>query len=108
MREVGVQRFSARHAEHDRAEYEQAAQSVAENEFPTVNRVERSQYVRVLNDPGDPERTDREKPNQDDRTKKRADSPRPAALHREQADENDDRERHDERLRGFGPHSQSF
>ena len=100
MPHVGVQRLGARHGEDDRAHREEGAHRLVDEEADRVQRVDhRQDDARPVDDVHDAEHRDRDEIEEHDRPEHQADPGRAARLDREQADEDADRDRHDERLR---------
>ena len=100
MRHIGVERFDARDAEHDRAEYGDARQPVMREKATTYVRIERPQRGGILDD-AERSRARRSSANQSSMIGPKTMPIRavPRLCTRNSADEDADRDRHDERLR---------
>ena len=96
MAHVGVERLGAGHREHDRAQREEGAPAVGEEEMDRVQRIDRLEDdPRRAGDVDDAEHRDGEEIDEHDRAEQGADPRRAARLDREQADQDGDRDRHD-------------
>ena len=101
MREIRVERLDARHAEHDRAEDQEAENAVARDEMRRVTRIERDENAGFSDDRDHARDRDRDEPNAHDGSEELPDLIRSARLYGEEADEDRDRDRDDERIGGF-------
>src|SRR5581483_5828829 len=104
--EVGVERLGTCDREHDRPQHEEAVHAVAREESDAPARVDGPQdrgVGRLLpDDVREPEPADRDEPDQHRRAEEAGDAGRAEPLHREEAREERDRDRHHERLEGVG------
>ena len=96
MAEVGVERFGAGDREEHGAECDEADHAVVDEEAHAVDRIEgaaaRSDSAAMCQSAGD---RDGDEPDQRDRAEEGRDLRGAARLHREQRDQDHDRQRHD-------------
>ena len=95
MSEIGIERLGAGDGEEHRAERIQADHAVLQQEIDAVERIERPQHAGIAGDPDEPGQRDRHEPDQHDRAEQGRDFGGAARLHREQHEQDDDRQRHD-------------
>jgi len=99
---IRVERLGARDGEDDGTEREKSLVAEDLEEAKAPRRVERHEDVRVTNHLDQPDAADGEEPDQHHRTEEDADAVRPRPLHREDADDDAQREGDDERARARG------
>ena len=92
MAHVGVERFTAGDDEEDRTEGQEAIQVVRRDHLQGVEGVERLEHDRVVENLDETEQADDREPDDHDRPEHLADARGTAALHREQTDDDDDRD----------------
>ena len=96
MAEIGVERLAAGDDEEHRAERDQADLAVARNELDRIERIDRGEHAADRRRcAAGPMTAMRDEPDHHDRPEERRDLGGAAALHREQRDQDHDRERHD-------------
>ena len=95
MPHIGVKRLGPGHREKHRSEHQEPAQRVFDEHRHAVDRVQREQHMRLVNDAPDPERRQDGEPHQHDRAEHAADDGGAAALHQKQADQQHQCDRHD-------------
>ena len=95
MAEIGVERLAAGDRQEHCAEDHQPDHAVGQQEADAVPRVHRRQHRRIVADVHQPHHAQGEKPDDHDRAESAGHQRRAAALHREQADQDHQRERHD-------------
>jgi hypothetical protein len=87
MAHVGVERLGPGHREEHRAQNDQPDHPVVREEVGRVVGIERVQDLEIVADMHEAEDRERDEPHQHDRPEPGGDLARPAALHREQADQ---------------------
>ena len=108
MAHIRVERFAARHREHDGAERNEPRPGCVLEQRDSVERVEREKHLRRLQDSAHPQYGEHEKPHHHDRAEQPADFRGATALHREEADQDDERQRKNERLERVRLDAQTF
>ena len=93
MPEVGIQGLGAGDTQHHRAQNDEGHQRVVDDEGKRVLRVDRQQDLGVVCDMHHAKQRDHRKPHQRDRPEEFADAACAAFLHREQHEQDDQRER---------------
>ena len=93
MSEIGIERFAAGHGEKDQAERDQRNGPVREQELDRVIGVDRRQHPRIVENVQGAEHRDRHEPDHGDRSEKCGDAGGAVALHREQRNQDHDRDR---------------
>ncbi|GCC49070.1 hypothetical protein chiPu_0033174, partial [Chiloscyllium punctatum] len=94
MPEIGVQRLAAGHSEEHRAQRHQADGAVGQQELERVIGIDRRQHRGLVHDVGQPHRRERGEPQHHHRSERGGDAGGAGALHREQHDQDQDRQRH--------------
>ena len=95
MPEIGIKRLAAGHRKKDEAERDQRDLAVPEHELERVIRIDRQQHMRIVANMHGAEDRDHHKPHDHDRAEERRHPGGASALHGEQQDQNDDRDRND-------------
>ncbi len=96
---VGVQGLATGQDQDHRAEDQEPDHAVANKEVDGVPRIDRREHDRILNDRHDAKEGDRAEPYHHDRRKSFPDPVGSKPLHQEQPEQNDQRHRHDQRLK---------
>ncbi|MHC2242035.1 hypothetical protein ACVJH7_001342 [Bradyrhizobium elkanii] len=94
MPEIGIQRLAAGHREEHRAQRHQADGAVGQHELERVIGIDRRQHRRVVHDVDEPHYRQRGEPHHHHRTEGGRDARGARTLHREQHDQDQDRQRH--------------
>ena len=93
MPHVGVKRLGAGHAKEYAAKHQKALPAAAHQIIDAVERIDRCEDPRMLNDPAHAERRDDEEPRQHDRAERAANRPRAERLHGKQCEQDHSRGR---------------
>ncbi len=93
MPHIGIKRFTARNGQHHRAQGEEGNHRRIDQEVVGVQRVNRRQHMRALQDGGDAQQRQHAKPQHHNRAKGYADAPGAVFLHHEQHGQNQDGDR---------------
>ncbi len=95
MAHVRVERLGAGHRQHDRAEQNESAHRIREQEIDAVRGIEREQDLRMTRHLGAAETRQHDEPHRHDRAEELADYAGAAALEQEQRHQQHDRDRQD-------------
>ena len=103
MTEIGIKRLAAGDREKHRAQRHQSDGAVRQQELDAVPGIDRRQHRRIVADVNDAQHRNGCEPYHHDRPERGSDPRRATALHREQRDEDEHRQRHHVRFeRGRG------
>ena len=92
--EIGIERLATRHRQKHRAQNHQADHAMSQQKLDGEDGIHRMHDARVVTDMHQPHNAKRQKPDDHDGTKSAGHQRRSTALHREQTEQNEDRQRH--------------
>ena len=108
MAHVGIKRLATGHGQHHRTERNESVPRLVQENLDRVPGIDRNQHLRRLRQRDRAQHGQHGEPQHHERTEQHADLRGAAALHREQRDEDDERQRNDERLECPAPDAQTF